>query len=148
MNSDISSSWIEDIRSHVSTRETSYNIGVKISYSLQMPVGLIYNAVEGAPIESFIDRKTLEWHPILINVLYEWRNADKVKDHLHPYEPSYLYQCGIKPLESFQINSVLWFEKDADFDTDTDYDLDSVKKSALMDSWRKTWEDGLRFNFY
>ena len=137
MNSDISSSWIEDIRPHVSTRETLYNIGIKISDSLQMPVGLIYNAVEEAPVESFIDRKTLEWHPILINVLYEWRNADNIKDSLHPYEPSYSYQCGIKPLESFQINSVIWFG----------YGLDSVKKAALIDSWRKTWGEELKFYF-
>ena len=119
--------------------ETLYSIGIKISDSLQMPVGLIYNVVEGAPIESFIDRKTLEWHPTLINVLYEWRNTDNTKDHLEVYEPSYQYQCGIKPLESFQINSVLWFGDDYDYDYGDDYDLDSMKESALIESWRKVW---------
>ena len=102
---------------------------------MQMPVGLIYNVVEGAPIESFIDRKTLEWHPTLINVLYEWRNTDNTKDHLEVYEPSYQYQCGIKPLGSFQINSVIWFEDDSDIDSD----LDSIKKSALIESWKKVF---------
>ncbi len=115
--------------------ETLYSIGIKISDSLQMPVGLIYNVVEGAPIESFIDRKTLEWHPTLINVLYEWRNTDNTKDHLEVYEPSYQYQCGIKPLGSFQINSVIWFEDDSDIDSD----LDSIKKSALIESWKKVF---------
>ena len=135
MDSDISSSWvkIEDIRPYVSTRETLYNVGVKISDSLQMPVGLIYNAVEGAPIESFIDRKTLEWHPILIDVLYEWRNADNVKEHLDSNEPSYNYDKLIAPLSSFPINSVIWFEDDSDIDSD----LDSIKKSALIESWKK-----------
>ena len=112
-----------------------YYIGANISDSLQMPVGLIYNVVEGAPIESFIDRKTLEWHPTLINVLYEWRNTDNTKDHLEVYEPSYQYQCGIKPLGSFQINSVIWFESNSDSDTD----LDSIKKSALIESWKKVF---------
>ena len=135
MDSDISSSWvkIEDIRPYVSTRETLYNVGVKISDSLQMPVGLIYNAVEGAPIESFIDRKTLEWHPILIDVLYEWRNADNVKEHLDSNEPSYNYDKLIAPLSSFPINSVILFEDDSDIDSD----LDSIKKSALIESWKK-----------
>lgn len=114
-----------------------YEIGTKISDSLQMPVGLIYNAVEGAPIESFIDRKTLEWHPSLIEVLYEWRDADNTSDYLHPYEPAYLYQSGIKPLESLQINSVLWFEKSSDIDPESD----SAKTSALIDSWKKVWGD-------
>ncbi len=112
-----------------------YNIGVKISDSLQMPVGLIYNVVEGAPIESFIDRKTLEWHPILIDVLYEWRNADNVKEHLDSKEPSYNYDRLIAPLSSFPINSVIWFEDDSDIDSD----LDSIKKSALIKSWKKVF---------
>ena len=141
MDSDISSSWvkIEDIRSHVYMGETLYNVGVKISDSLQMPVGLIYNMVENAPIESFIDRKTLEWHPILIDVLYEWRNADNVKEHLDSNEPSYNYDKHIAPLSSFPINSVIWFEDDTDSDsnTDSDSDLDSIKKSALIESWKK-----------
>ncbi len=110
-----------------------YNIGAKISDSLQMPVGLIYNMVENAPIESFIDRKTLEWHPILIDVLYEWRNADNVKEHLDSNEPSYNYDKYIAPLSSFPINSVIWFEDDSDIDSD----LDSIKKSALIESWKK-----------
>ncbi len=135
MDSDISSSWvkIEDIRPYVSTGETLYNVGVKISDSLQIPVGLIYKVVEDAPIESFIDRKTLEWHPILIDVLYEWRNADNVKKHLDSNEPSYNYDKLIAPLSSFPINSVIGFEDDSDIDSD----LDSIKKSALIESWRK-----------
>lgn len=135
MDSDISSSWvkIEDIRPYVSTGETLYNVRVKISDSLQMPVGLIYNMVEDAPIESFIDRKTLEWHPILIDVLYEWRNVDNAKEHLDSNEPSYNYDKLIAPLSSFPINSVIWFEDDSDIDSD----LDSIKKSALIESWKK-----------
>ena len=112
-----------------------YNVGVKISDSLQMPVGLIYKVVEDAPIESFIDRKTLEWHPILIDVLYEWRNADNVKEHLDSNEPSYNYDKLIAPLSSFPINSVIWFEDDSDIDTD----LDSIKKSTLVESWKKVF---------
>ena len=135
MDSDISSSWvkIEDIRPYVSMGETLYNIGIKVSDSLQMPVGLIYKAIEDAPIESFIDRKTLEWHPLLIDVLYEWRNADNVKEYLDSNEPSYNYDKYIAPLSSFPINSVIWFEDDSDIDSD----LDSIKKSALIESWKK-----------
>ena len=137
MDSDISSSWvkIEDIRSYDSMGDTLYNVGVKISDSLQMPVGLIYNMVEDAPIESFIDRKTLEWHPILIDVLYEWRNVDNVKEHLDSNEPSYNYDKHIAPLSSFPINSVIWFENNSDIDSD----LDSIKKTALIESWKKVF---------
>ena len=131
-------SWVEFNQEDVDYySETLYDIGMKISDSLQMPVGLICNAVEGAPIESFIDRRSLEWDSTLIEALYEWRNADNIKDNLHPYEPSYLYQCGIKPLESFQINSAIWLTNDSAVFSDSD----STKISAMIDSWGKAWGD-------
>lgn len=43
----------------------------------------------------------------------------------------------IHHIESFQINSVLWFGDDYDYGDD--YDLDSMKESALIESWRKVW---------
>lgn len=115
-----------------------YNIGTKLYDSLQMPIGLIYNVVEDAPIEAFIDRKTIEWHPTLIDVLYEWRNTENVREDLHPYEPSYLYDCGIKPLTSFPIKSVIWLMKDTDSQCK---DSEDVKMSALIGSWRRAWND-------
>ncbi len=127
--------WQSTNKDNIDYYESSYHIARKISDSLQMPVGLIYNVVENMPIESFIDRKTLEWHPTLLDILYEWRNKDKVIDYCHPYEPSYIYHRGIAPLSSFPIGSVIWFMKH------TDDDLESIKMSALIDSWRKTWNN-------
>lgn len=125
----------EEWKSEVDCHSEIYNKGLMISDSLQMPVGLIYNVVEDAPIESFIDRKTLEWHPTLIDVLYEWRNADNVKEYLEPNEPSYNYDKFIRPLTSFSIGSAIWL----DGDSGTDADLDSIKKTALIESWRKVF---------
>lgn len=127
--------WQSINKDNIDYYESSYHIARKISDSLQMPIGLIYNVVEDMPIESFIDRKTLEWHPTLLDILYEWRNKDKVIDYCHPYEPSYIYHRGIAPLSSFPIGSVIWFMKHSDDD------LESVKMSALIDSWRKTWNN-------
>ncbi len=127
--------WQSINKDNIDYYESSYHIARKISDSLQMPVGLIYNVVENMPIESFIDRKTLEWHPTLLDILYEWRNKDKVIDYCHPHEPSYIYYRGIAPLSSFPIGSVIWFMKHSDDD------LESVKMSALIDSWRKTWNN-------
>ena len=127
--------WQSINEDNIDYYKSSYHLARKISDSLQMPVGLIYNIVEDMPIESFIDRKTLEWHPTLLDILYEWRNKDKVIDYCHPYEPSYIYHRGIAPLSSFPIGSVIWFMKHSDDD------LESVKMSALIDSWRKTWNN-------
>lgn len=127
--------WQSINEDNIDYYESSYHIARKISDSLQMPIGLIYNVVEDMPIESFIDRKTLEWHPTLLDILYEWRNKDKVIDYCHPYEPSYIYHRGIAPLSPFPIGSVIWFMKHSDDD------LESIKMSALIDSWRKTWNN-------
>ena len=113
---------------------SSYQLATKISDSLQMPVGLIYNVVDNAPIESFIDRKTLEWHPTLLNILYEWRNKDNILHYCHPYEPSYFYYRSIAQLSTLPIGSVIWYMKHID-DTEFEY----IKMSTLIDSWRKTW---------
>ena len=127
--------WQSINEDNIDYYKSSYHLARKISDSLQMPVGLIYNIVEDIPIESFIDRKTLEWHPTLLDILYEWRNTDKVMDYCHPYEPSYIYYRGIAPLSSFPIGSVICFMKNYDDD------IESIKILALIDSWRKLWND-------
>ena len=113
---------------------SSYLLASKISDSLQMPVGLIYNVIEDVPIESFIDRKTLEWHPSLLNILYEWRSKDNTLDYCHPYEPSYFYYRGITQLSSFSIGSVIWYMKHSEVS-----ELETIKMSALIESWQRTW---------
>ena len=47
----------------------AYHFGAMLADSLGVPVGLICNAVGGAPAEAFIDRKTLEFHPVLVDIL-------------------------------------------------------------------------------
>ena len=129
-------SWETINEDNIDLYASSYILAAKISDSLQMPVGLIYNVVEGVPIESFIDRKTLEWHPTLLNILYEWRNKDKVMNYCHPHEPSYIYYREIAPLSSFSIGSVIWFMEHSN-----DTEFESIIMSALIDSWRKTWNN-------
>ena len=131
-----SASWETISEDNIDLYASSYILAAKISDSLQMPVGLIYNVVEDVPIESFIDRKTLEWHPTLLNILYEWRNKDKVMNYCHPHEPSYIYHRGIAPLSSFSIGSVIWFMEHSN-----DTEFESIMMSALIDSWRKTWNN-------
>ena len=79
-------------------------------------MGLICNAVGGAPAEAYIDRKTLEFHPVLVDILYNWKDNDMIQDwcrgrakkniaksnknlQRHPYEPCYLYENGITVTE-------------------------------------------------
>ena len=96
----------------------AFAFGQMLSDSLQVPVGLILNAIGGSPAEAWIDRKTLEFE--FPDILYDWKQNNFIQDwareraalnirkstnkqQRHPYEPCYLYESGIQPLEKFPI---------------------------------------------
>ena len=92
--------------------------------SLNIPIGLICNAIGGSPIESWIDETELEAkYPMILNdwnnnnLIQEWvrqrasyniRNASH-NNQKHPYMPGYLYATGIKPLINLLIKVVVWY---------------------------------------
>ena len=49
----------------------AFAFGQMLSDSLQVPVGLILNAIGGSPAEAWIDRKTLEFE--FPDILYDWK---------------------------------------------------------------------------
>lgn len=133
----------------------AYHFGVMLADSLQMPIGLICNAVGGAPAESFIDRKTLEWHPELVNILYDFYNNEMIQDwcrgraslncaksdndlQRHPYNPAYLYETGIAPIASYPIKGVIWYQGESNAHNT---ELHETIFPTLVDSWRRTWND-------
>mgnify|MGYP000116807824 FL=1 len=90
--------------------------------SLQVPVGLILNAVGGSPTEAWIDRKTLEFE--FPDILQDWTKNDFIQDWVreraalnikqasnplqrHPYEPCYLFEAGIQPLHRYPIKGII-----------------------------------------
>lgn len=133
----------------------AYHFGAMLADSLDVPVGLICNAVGGAPIESFIDRQTLEYHPELVDILTDWRNNDRIQDWVrsrgsyniqlskksqqrHPYEPCYLYEAGIAPLAGYPLRGVIWYQGESNAHN---VELFTTEFPALVSSWRRTWND-------
>lgn len=133
----------------------AYHFGAMLADSLDVPVGLICNAVGGAPAEAFIDRKTLEFHPILVDILYEWRSNDMIQDwcrgraskniakssnklQRHPYEPCYLYETGIAPIACYPIKGAIWYQGESNAHN---IELHEVIFPTLIDSWRRTWNN-------
>ena len=103
----------------------AYHVGRVLADSLQVHVGIICNAVGGTTTESWIDRKTLEW--LFPPILYDWYHGDfgqpwareralkniaKATNSLqrHPYEPCYMFEAGIMPLEHYAIKGVAWYQ--------------------------------------
>ena len=140
----------------------AYHFGAMLSESLDVPIGLICNAVGGAPIEAFIDRHTLEFHPELVDILTDWRSNDRVQDWVrgrgtyniqlsknplqrHPYEPCYLYEAGIAPLAGFPLRGFIWYQGESNAHN---VELFETEFPALVGSWRRAWnDDAMPFHF-
>ena len=100
-----------------------YYFGKTLRDSLQVPVGLICNAVGGSTAESWTDRELLETQ--FPEILYDWfnnkeimewargrarKNLSKGEGTRHPYEPCYLYESALLPLKDCPVTGVLWYQ--------------------------------------
>ncbi|MEG1659745.1 MAG: GDSL-type esterase/lipase family protein [Bacteroides sp.] len=131
----------------------AYYFGKMLQDSLKVPVGLICNAVGGSPAEAWVDRNTLECQ--FPAILRNWTKNDFIQDWVrgraalnvkksvdknqrHPYEPCYLYEAGIRPLEQFPIKGVIWYQGESNA-----HNFEAHEKlfRLLVESWRKNWGD-------
>lgn len=131
----------------------AYYFGRLLQDSLKVPVGLICNAIGGSPAEAWIDRHTLEYE--FPSILRNWLQNDFIQDWVrgraaqnikqgtmplqrHPYEPCYLFEAGILPLESFPVKGVIWYQGESNA-----HNKDAHEKlfPLLVNSWRQQWND-------
>ena len=130
-----------------------YYYGRMLRQKLGVPVGLICNAVGGAPTEAWVDRNSLETS--FPNILSNWLQNDFIQDWVrgraaknltndqtklgrHPYEPCYLYESGILPLQQYPIKGVIWYQGESNA-----HNKDAHAKlfSLLVDGWRHNWNN-------
>ncbi|MBO5850048.1 MAG: sialate O-acetylesterase [Paludibacteraceae bacterium] len=131
----------------------AYYFGKMLQDSLQVPIGLICNAVGGSPTEAWVDRRTLEHD--FPSILRNWTENDFVQpwvreraklniknstDKLqrHPYEPCYLFETGILPLKGFPIKGAIWYQGESNA-----HNIEAHEKlfGLLVKSWRKFWNN-------
>ncbi|MCU4164446.1 GDSL-type esterase/lipase family protein [Carboxylicivirga caseinilyticus] len=127
--------------------------GTQLEQELNIPIGLIQLAVGGSPTEAWIDRKTLEHHPQLVDMLYNWQNNDhtmqwcreragvniqgaKSAFQRHPYQPAYLYESGISQIEGLAIKGILWYQGESNAHN---VELHEVLFPTMVQSWRDSW---------
>ncbi len=137
----------------------AYYFGKMLQDSLNVPIGLINNAVGGSTTESWVNRWALEYH--FPAILCDWKNNDFIQDwargrakknlaekadklQRHPYEPSYLFDAGIRPLEKFPIRGAIWYQGESNA-----HNKEAHAKlfKLLVESWRENWNDA-RMPFY
>lgn len=104
----------------------AYHFGRVLADSLRIPVGIICNAVGGTTTESWIDRRTLEWDiPVILRDWYHgdfgqaWARGRALQNirkaatpalQRHPYEPTYMFEAGMLPLQGYAIKGVTWYQ--------------------------------------
>ena len=132
----------------------AWHFGRMLRDSLDVPVGLICNAVGGSTTESWIPRQTLETR--LPKILERWLHNDYIQDwcrgraaqnlglsldkvtddfrHRHPYEPCYLFEAGILPLGTYDIKGTIWYQGESNaHNTEAHERLFPL----LVESWRE-----------
>ncbi|OAZ03458.1 GDSL-type esterase/lipase family protein [Flavobacterium succinicans] len=139
----------------------AYYFGKKIIQEETIPIGLIQVAVGGSPIESWIDRYTLEHDDKAVDVLYNWRKSDFLMPWVreradinlknstnpkqrHPYEPCYNFEAGIKNFTSFPIKGMLWYQGESNAHNTNWYEH---LFPIMVASWRKAWKANFPFYF-
>lgn len=137
----------------------AFQFGKMLSDSLNVPIGLILNAVGGSPTESWIDRKTLEFE--FPDMLYNWKDSDFIQQWVrdrakkniaksanklqrHPYEPCFLFESGILPLQGCAIKGVIWYQGESNA-----HNIETHEKlfPLLVQSWRNCFGEHLPFYF-
>jgi sialate O-acetylesterase len=146
------------ISSEASVKDFSgvaYYFGKYLRKELGVPVGLIEMAVGGSPAEAWIERKTLEMHTRLVDILYSYRTNDMIMqwcrdvvaadllltdnpNQRHPFSPAYLYESGISQIAGFPIRGFLWYQGESNVHFPELYE---VLFPALVKNWRNAWGD-------
>ncbi|HEU4790095.1 MAG TPA: GDSL-type esterase/lipase family protein [Flavobacterium sp.] len=138
----------------------AYYFGKNITHEENVPIGLIQVAVGGSPIESWIDRYTLEHDDKVVDILTNWRKSDFIMPWVreraevnlknainpkqrHPYEPCYNFEAGVEAFTQFPIKGVLWYQGESNAHNVSLY---KHLMPIMVQSWRKAW--GTDFPFY
>lgn len=129
----------------------AYHFGKMLRDSLDVPVGIICNAVGGSPCESWIDVNTLEDE--MPEILVKWRTNDYLQkwcqeraiknmggkaNARHPYEPSYLFGAGIRPLGPLEVAGTIWYQGESNAHNTLIYEQ---LFPLLVKSWRRQFNN-------
>ncbi len=137
----------------------AYYFARSLSDSLEVPVGIVANAVGGSPIESWIDRKTLEFE--LPDILSNWLSSDMVFGWVrerasqnlklsnnplqrHPYQAAYLFETAIAPIKDFTMAGAIWYQGESNAHN---IELHAQLFPMMIRSWRGVFGEDFPVNF-
>ena len=140
----------------------AYYFSEKLQGELNVPIGIIHNAVPGSSIELWMSPELIasdtlvanfaeqRWIPadttnkeMLISIAYKQISKSDSVGQKHPWMPSYYYINGILPINNFAIKGVIWYQGESNGEQP---ELYSKMFKEMISSWRKDW--GYEFPLY
>jgi len=139
----------------------AFYFGAKILAEKHIPIGLIQMAVGGSPLESWLDRSTMEQDSLLHDLPDNWRKSDLIQDWVrgrtdvnlknaenpaqkHPYAPAYNDEAGIARLVNFPVKGVIWYQGESNTHNAK---LFEHEFPLLVKSWRQKWNNNFPFYY-
>lgn len=135
-----------------------------------VPIGLINLSIGGAPIETFISKEALQSSKQFSNkVKGDWfenthlpawiiergkqnvgNNPGGYRDELglnHAYKPGFTFEAGIKPLLSFPVKGVIWYQGESNAQEIERVEEYAALSALMVNDYRKQWKQP-RLPFY
>lgn len=126
----------------------AYYFARQLRDSLDVPVGVISDAIGGSTTESWVSVEKLE--EVMPEILVNWQGNDYVMPWAqgrakknsgagrHPYEPSYLFAAATRQLGYFPVRGVIWYQGESN---GHNIELHESLFKALVENWREYYRD-------
>jgi sialate O-acetylesterase len=128
----------------------AYAFAYNLQKKLNVPIGIICNAVGGSPTQSWVSRERMEQTHETVSMLNDsWQNplidswvskrksenfgGNKNLKERHPYDSSILFDSGILPLINYNFKGVLWYQGESNAER---VDLHARLFKMLVNDWR------------
>ena len=142
----------------------AYAFAYNLQKELNIPIGIICNAIGGSPTQSWISRESMELQHETIDLLNDsdlnpmidsWVSERKVLNFenlsqynikaRHPYDPTFLFDAGIQPIKNYTIKGVIWYQGESNAEQTA---LHSKLFKMLVNDWRLHFENSEMPFFY
>ena len=128
----------------------AYAFAYNLQKKLNVPIGVICNAIGGSPTQSWVSRERMEQTHETVSMLNDsWQNplidswvskrktenfgGNKKLKERHPYDPTILFDSGILPLINYNFKGVLWYQGESNAER---VDLHARLFKMLVNDWR------------
>lgn len=140
----------------------AYYFAEKLQGELNIPIGIIHNAIPGSPIESWLSKKDIEQDIILKKIIdNRWVDKAEEKDAMitvaknqislannpnqkHPWMSNYGYINGILPIKNYKFKGVIWYQGESNAEHPEVY---KTMFKKMVATWRSDFKNDFPFYY-